>query len=152
MFAQQLVEDASWVGLLPLACAGRSVEDQHWTVWTRVPSDMAGTYCLVEPRPLSWRDSMFSKQTPILSLRRSLADEGFVPHAALCTHAEDEAKRFDCRRISSRRAYLQAVLVRRSIWDRGCITFDSGRSAAYYMLLRADPKRIPEGRLATPKS
>ena len=95
----------------------------RWTIWRRTPSDLDGCISLQQPQPLTWSGSMFSSQTPIVSLQHELARQGAVPHEGRCEHKPGGIQQYDCRNVAGQRCYLQAVIAKASIfsWLRGVL-------------------------------
>ena len=141
------MENSSWVDLRSIV-NDQDVHEQQWTSWKRAVSDLAGTFCLQSPRPMSWAGSLFSKDTPILALEDHLEEQSFLPCADLCRHSPDAALLYDNRNLPRQRAYLQALVARESIFARGCAGFDSAEIQAHYLLLRADPSKVPAEKLS----
>ena len=143
------LEASCWVDLLSLLSVGE-VGRKSWRLWDERPSDLRGTTCLGDPSLIVWKTGCGnSKQRPVLSLIEELQAQGFEPKSWQCEHSRDAPKLYDDRKIVSGRFYIQALLLREKIWERGVATFSSGQIQAYYkVVLVVDPDKIPEGRLS----
>lgn len=114
-------------------------------VWGARLSDVDGCTTLHDPQPMMSRAvDLMSPQVPVLSLLDSLTTQGFIGIEEVVRHTE-ACRFFDCRRASSRRAYLQCVLHIGALLAKGVSEFYSSGSNAYFEALLRGKRKVPAG-------
>ena len=115
-------------------------------VWTPEQSDLQGCISLQSPAPVCSRKMLNDKNIPVLCLADALQAKGFHEKHELVVHKPASlALHYDCRHLSSKRSYLQAVLAQDQLFAKGVTEFQSGKAAAYYQWLLRSPGLIEEG-------
>ena len=115
----------------------KSDMERHRVVqWREEPSDVQDCITLVSPAVLEPPTKLQDKKVPVLCLIDALRQQGFIFVERLCVHRPDDKELYlDSRKLHTKRHYLQAVLARQALWDRGEASFASNRSQQWYLLL-----------------
>lgn len=109
------------------ACGGTSASRAGITVWSAMPSDVEGCLGLRTPQKLQSRPvDLMAGHTPVLSLIDALSERQYVGVDTVVEHKVGVFK-YDRRKITSRRAYLQCVLSMEALSGRGLPSLAKGR-------------------------
>lgn len=111
-------------------------ESRHlWVRWTPTESDLHGSVSLTNPCVLRPTGSLGADNAPVLCLCDALRSLGWEAHAADIVHTQGAEHRYDSRRLSSKRRYLQCVLALPDLFAGGVVELRSNQSSAYYELV-----------------
>ena len=106
-------------------------------VWReRGPSDIEGCTQIFGGAPLAPKLPLRDKNCPVLCLLDELYDRGWTVENRIIRHFQADGVRIiDGHNLPSKRYYLQCLLVKEKIHDRGIASFQSNRVSGYYQLL-----------------
>ena len=110
--------------------------------WETDLSDIDGCISLTCGKALVPRTPLQDAKVPILALTDALEDASFVPVGRSVDHYPRQGKFFDNRNVESKRCYLQAVLARDWLFNRGQQMFASTRPQAYYLAILRKPGEV----------
>ena len=110
-------------------------------VWQTEMSDIEGHVSLVNPAPLVPKTPLQQPKASILALVDALDAAKFIGVQKKVDHTR-AAVFFDARHLPGRRTYLQAVLMSRTLFEKGQKAFPSNLSSAFYLAIMKKPGQI----------
>eukprot|EP00927_Polykrikos_kofoidii_P077883 TRINITY_DN74779_c0_g1_i1.p1 TRINITY_DN74779_c0_g1~~TRINITY_DN74779_c0_g1_i1.p1 ORF type:complete len:377 (+),score=74.07 TRINITY_DN74779_c0_g1_i1:167-1297(+) len=135
-------QDPSLVDLLSIT--GAKLESQRkWLRWETRASDVDGCLSLHSAKSLGPRGNLSDRSVLVLLLPDALEAQGYRGELGKVTHHLVGARQYACRRLESKRTFLQAVLAAGELFAAGVPSFASGRPSAYYALL-LKTKKLPD--------
>lgn len=93
---------------------------------------------------LSRQTDLMGKKVPVLSLLDALDARGFFGVEEVVSHTQG-CRFYDCRRLQSRRAYLQCVLHAQALAAKGVLEFHSAGTASYFEALLRGKQAVRPG-------
>jgi hypothetical protein len=110
------------------------------SVWVSVPSDLDGCTCLQFSSDIRSQLSLSDLKVPVLALKDALTIAGFVGEARAIIHGPDNAELvYDCRKLVSKRFYLQCILSLQELIRAGAPPFLSSLPAGFFCLMLKSP-------------
>ena len=128
------IGEAIYIDLMDVV-SSLSSQRKNTICWTRVASDLDGCEQWVGPQIATTQISLDSAHIPVLCLRDALLADGWLPAPHRVDHTPAAPRIFDNRKLTSSRAYMQALLMAPEIWAKENASFLSAKTAAYYRLL-----------------